>query len=108
VWRRATSTDALCRTKPNPGTAIGPRPDQSRKTSDLQDEPDQAQRRQLRLAGAVIIFVMVGWFAASALGGALGLPVRFAFLIDLAAMAAMIWALVVLYRLWRARQGDGV
>ena len=74
----------------------------------MQDADEQAQRRQLRLAGAVIIVVMVGWFGISALGGALGLPVRFAFLIDLAAMAAMIWALVVLYRLWRARPGDGV
>ena len=74
----------------------------------MQDDTEQSQRKQLRLAGAVIIFVMVGWFGASALGGALGLPVRFAFLIDLAAMAAMIWALVVLYRLWRARQSDGV
>ena len=74
----------------------------------MQDADEQAQRRQLRLAGAVIIVVMVAWFGISALGGALGLPVRFAFLIDLAAMAAMIWALVVLYRLWRARPGDGV
>ena len=74
----------------------------------MQDQTDQSQRRQLRVAGAVIIVVMVAWFGASALGGALGLPVRFAFLIDLAAMAAMIWALVVLYRLWRQRQGNGV
>ena len=74
----------------------------------MQDADEQAQRRQLRLAGAVIIVVMVAWFGISALGGALGLPVRFAFLIDLAAMAAMIWALVVLYRLWRAGPGDGV
>ena len=72
----------------------------------MQDQTDQAQRRQLRLAGAVIILVMVAWFGVSALGGALGLPVRFAFLIDLAAMAAMIWALVVLYRVWRAREGS--
>jgi hypothetical protein len=35
-----------------------------------------------------------------------GLPGRFALLFDFAAMAALIWALVNIYQIWRARQAD--
>lgn len=59
---------------------------------------------QARLAGGVIIVAMLGWMAASAIGGALGLPARYAFLIDFAALGAFVWALVVLFQVWRARQ----
>ena len=62
----------------------------------------------MRLATTVIVASFVMWMLASALGGQLGLPVRFAFLIDLGCMAALIWALVVLYRVWRRRQDNGV
>ncbi|WP_157966391.1 DUF5337 domain-containing protein [Oceanibium sediminis] len=67
-----------------------------------------AQKGQVRLATVVIVVAFVAWMAASAIGGALGLPARFAFLLDLACMAALIWALVVLYRVWRLRQNNGV
>jgi hypothetical protein len=49
---------------------------------------------------------MVLWMGASFLGGRFGLPVRFAFLIDLAAIAALVWALFVTYWVWKARRED--
>ena len=64
-------------------------------------------RGQIRAAAVVIITTMLLWMAASFLGGRLGLPVRYAFLFDLAALAAFIWAFVVLATVWRKRRQDG-
>lgn len=66
---------------------------------------DPRLQRQARWASAVVLVAFTLWMAGSWIGGALGLPVRFAFLLDLAALAAFVWALVVLYRVWRARNG---
>jgi Family of unknown function (DUF5337) len=66
--------------------------------------PKDAQRRQMRTASIVILVTMVGWMGASFIGGRIGLPTRFAFLFDLAALAAFGWALVVIFQVWRARQ----
>jgi hypothetical protein len=49
---------------------------------------------------------MVLWMGASFLGGQLGLPPRFAFLFDLAAIAALVWALIVTYWVWKARRAE--
>ncbi|MBA4349738.1 MAG: hypothetical protein C0427_00620 [Rhodobacter sp.] len=62
--------------------------------------------RQTRLVAFVLAGTMILWMGASFLGGRLGWETRFAFLFDLAAMAAFIWALVVTYRIWRKRQGN--
>ena len=67
-----------------------------------------AARRQVRLATIVIVVAFWVWMAGSALGGQRGVPVRFVFLLDLACMAALVWALVVLFRVWRARRDNGV
>lgn len=64
------------------------------------------QRGQARIAAIVILVAMVGWMGVSYLGGKLGLPVRFAFLADLAALAAFAWAGIVLFRVWRS-QSEG-
>ncbi len=64
----------------------------------------ESLKAQTRLASIVIIVTMLGWMAVSFLGGKMGLPVRYAFLADLAAMAAFLWALIVLFRVWRQRQ----
>ncbi|MGG7644041.1 DUF5337 family protein [Rhodovulum sp. YNF3179] len=72
-----------------------------------QRDDNGATRAETRLAAIVIIATMALWMGASYLGGRLGLPVRFAFLIDLAALAAFFWALVVLFRVWRKRQEHG-
>ena len=58
---------------------------------------------QTRLAAAVVVITMVLWMIVSWAGGAFGWPRRYAFLADLAALAAFIWAGIVLFRLWRTR-----
>ena len=63
-------------------------------------------RRQARIASIVILVAFLGWMGASWIGGHLGLEPRYAFLLDLAALAALFWALVVMFQVWRARQRD--
>ena len=69
----------------------------------MSDKMDQ-QKAQARLASIVILVAMLGWMLVNFLGGKLGLPTRFAFLADFAAMAAFAWALIVLFLVWRRRQ----
>ncbi len=59
---------------------------------------------RIKTAAIVIMVTMLGWMGATWIGGMIGLPTRFAFLFDLAALAAFFWALVVLYQVWRIRQ----
>jgi hypothetical protein len=66
---------------------------------------DRARAAQARLAAVVLAGTMVLWMGAQWLGGRLGWEARFAFLLDLAAMAAFVWTMVVAWRLWRTRQG---
>jgi hypothetical protein len=68
--------------------------------------PDPARQTalQARLVALVIAGTMILWIGAQWLGGILGWQARFAFLADLSALAGFTWALVVTYRLWRARQ----
>ena len=70
-----------------------------------------ADAGQMRLVAAVIALTMLGWLAVQWLGGQLGWPVKFAFLADLLAMGALIWSLLVTWRIWRRRnassQGQG-
>jgi len=70
-------------------------------------EPDGdeiALARQGRLAALVVAVAMLVWMGAQWLGGWLGLQPRFVFLLDLAALAAFVWALFVTYRIWRKRR----
>lgn len=67
-------------------------------------QEDPRKVRQARQAAIVIFATMLIWVGAQILGGQLGWPLRFAFLFDLMAGAAFIWALVVLFRVWRARK----
>lgn len=62
------------------------------------------QKAQTRLASIVIVVAMIGWMLVNFLGGKMGLPARFAFLADFAAMAAFAWSLIVLFKVWRQRQ----
>ena len=67
---------------------------------------DAAIARKGRTAGLVIALTVTIWVAAQWVGPALGVPLRWAFLVDFTALAALFWALVVTYQIWRARQ-DG-
>ena len=68
------------------------------------DPKEAARVRQAKLAAIVIAATMVLWLLAQFLGGQLGLPARYVFLFDFAALAAFFWALVVAFQIWRARQ----
>ncbi|SFI74937.1 DUF5337 domain-containing protein [Albimonas pacifica] len=65
-----------------------------------------ADRAQTRLASIVIVVAMLLWMALSFLGGELGIPLRFAFLLDMLCLAALGWALVTLFLVWRRRETD--
>jgi uncharacterized membrane protein len=64
------------------------------------------QARKGRMVALVIAATMLLWMGAQWLGGQMGWPVRFVFLFDLAAIAALVWALVVTYQIWRARRDN--
>jgi hypothetical protein len=67
--------------------------------------PDQMQTaRQARTVGIVLVVTMAAWLLAQEIGRQYGWDARYAFLFDLAAGAAFIWALVVTYRIWRKRR----
>lgn len=60
--------------------------------------------RKGRVVALVIAGAMLLWLAAQFIGGAIGLPGRYALLFDFAAIAALIWALVNVFQIWRARR----
>ena len=59
--------------------------------------------RQMRLAAAVIAGAMLLWLAVQLLGREYGWAGRWAYLADLAAIAAFVWSLIVTWRIWRRR-----
>lgn len=61
---------------------------------------------QMRLAGGVIAAAMVLWLIANWAGQHYGWPSEYAFLADLAAIGAMVWSLLVTWRIWRRRNGN--
>ncbi|MEM7241848.1 MAG: DUF5337 domain-containing protein [Pseudomonadota bacterium] len=64
----------------------------------------EKNKKQIRLASIVIFATILIWMFAQWLGGQLGLPARFVFLFDFAAMASFAWALYVLWKAWRKSQ----
>lgn len=70
-----------------------------------------ADARQMRLVAVVIALAMVLWLGVQWLGGQQGWPAKYAFLADLAAIGALVWSLLVTFRIWRRRnastQGQG-
>lgn len=69
---------------------------------------DEALAKKGRVVALVIAGAMTLWIGGQFLRSELELPLRFAFLIDFMAIAAFVWALVVILQIWRARQdGNG-
>jgi spore maturation protein SpmA len=62
--------------------------------------------KKARVVSLVIAGAMVLWIGAQWIGSKLGMTPRFALLLDLFALAAFVWALVVVYQIWRSRQQD--
>ncbi|SMC72679.1 MULTISPECIES: DUF5337 domain-containing protein [Primorskyibacter] len=69
-------------------------------------DQDQQTARQGRFVALVIAGSMLFWIAAQWVGPMLGLPGRYALLIDLAVLAALFWAMVVTYQIWRKRRDN--
>lgn len=65
---------------------------------------DEQLARKGRMVALVIAGSMLLWLAAQFIGKAVGLPGRYALLFDFAAIAALVWALVNIFQIWRARQ----
>jgi len=67
---------------------------------------DQELARRGRMVSLVIAGTILIWLALNVIGRAAGLPGRFALLFDFAALAALIWAMVNIFQIWRARQDN--
>ena len=67
-------------------------------------EKDTALARQGRMVALVIVGTTVLWLLAQLIGPELGLPGRYAFLFDLFALAAFLWAFIVTFGIWRRRK----
>ena len=68
-------------------------------------DPSDIARRQRRI-GSVILGTMLLWVAVLFLAGLLDLPPRWVALADLAALAALAWAVIMAVGLWRARRRE--
>ncbi|MFY0597338.1 MAG: DUF5337 domain-containing protein [Cognatishimia sp.] len=65
---------------------------------------DQMMARKGRMLSLVIAGTLVLWMLLQVISPMIGLPGRFALLFDFAAMAALVWALINVFQLWRARR----
>jgi hypothetical protein len=67
---------------------------------------DIGRARTARRVALVLCAAMALWLGLQWVGGHYGWAARWAFLFDLAALAAFLWAMIVTLGLWRARK-DG-
>lgn len=67
-------------------------------------DPDLSLARQQRSAGIAIAAAAVVWMALQFVGAQGVISTRVMILFDLAALAVMVWALVVTFRIWRRRR----
>ena len=67
---------------------------------------DQQIARKGRFTAMVIAGTAVFWILATLIGGYLDLTNRVRALFDLLALAGFIWALVLIYQMWRLRQDN--
>lgn len=70
----------------------------------MADESDRRTARTGRIVGLVIALTAALWVGVQVFGPQLGLAGEYAFLADLAALAAFAWCLIVTYGMWRKRR----
>ena len=70
----------------------------------MTSDQERQTARKARMVAVVIVATMVLWMGAQFLGGKIGLPSRYVFLFDFAAIAALIWALIVTNQIRQARR----
>ena len=67
-------------------------------------ERDKELARQGRTVAIVIAVAVLLWLLLNEIGRQYNWPVEYALLFDFAALGAMLWALIVALRIWRARR----
>ncbi|MDB5657812.1 MAG: hypothetical protein JWS10_427 [Cypionkella sp.] len=72
--------------------------------TEMAQGPQDNTARQTKLVALVIAGTMILWMVGQQIGAELGLPLKYTLLLDLAALAGFIWALVVTYQIWRKRR----
>ena len=70
----------------------------------MQAKESRREAKQGRVIGLVIAISMVIWILAQSLGPYLGLPGRYAILIDFLALVAFLWAIISAMLMWRSRR----
>lgn len=73
----------------------------------MSPDKEQILARRSRSVALVIAGAMLLWLGAQWVGGQLGWSPRLVFLFDLAAIAAFVWSMAVIYQIWRSRRHDG-
>lgn len=73
----------------------------------MQAKESRRDAKQGRVVGLVIAISMVIWIVAQSLGPYLGLPGRYAILIDFLALVAFLWAIISGMLMWRSRRTNG-
>lgn len=72
----------------------------------MEREKDTAMARKGRTVSLVIAGTLIVWMLLQVIGPMIGLAGRYALLFDFAALAALIWAFVNIYQIWRMRQAE--
>lgn len=67
---------------------------------------DAALAKQSRRAGLAIAGTMLGWMLLQQIGAQYNWPLKYTLLVDLFALAGFIWALAVVFQIWRARRAE--
>ena len=70
----------------------------------MEREKDTDMARKGRIVSLVIAGTLIVWMLLQVIGPMVGLAGRYALLFDFAALAALIWAFVNIYQIWRMRQ----
>ncbi|MCK0168978.1 DUF5337 domain-containing protein [Jannaschia sp. S6380] len=65
---------------------------------------EMAIARRSRMVAMVIVGTALLWMVAQFAGANLGVPVRWMVLIDLIALAALAWAMIVAVGIWKMRR----
>ncbi len=69
--------------------------------SKASDSGMKSRRAALAIAGT-----MLGWMLLQLIGGQYNWPLKYTLLVDLFALAGFIWALAVVFQIWRARRAE--
>lgn len=72
----------------------------------MEREKDTELARKGRIVSLVIAGTLIVWMLLQVIGPMVGLAGRYALLFDFAALAALIWAFVNIYQIWRMRQAE--